>query len=34
MTIQEVREAQAKLKAVTEAPDANTGSVPAEKFVR
>jgi hypothetical protein len=34
MTIQEVCEAHAKLKAVTGASDPNTGSIPAEKFVR
>jgi hypothetical protein len=34
MTIQEVHEAHAKLKTVTEAADPNTGSIPAEKFVR
>ena len=34
MTIQEVCEAHAKLKAVTGAADPNTGTIAAEKFVR
>jgi hypothetical protein len=34
MTIQEICEAHAKLKAVTEAADPITGSISAEKFIR
>ena len=33
-TIEEVCEAHAKFKAVTEAADHNTGSIPTDKFVR
>lgn len=34
MTVQEICEAHANLKAVTEAVDPITGCIPAEKFVR
>jgi uncharacterized coiled-coil DUF342 family protein len=34
MTVQEIREAHAYLKAVTEADDSSTVYIPAEKFVQ